>query len=260
MKNKKFTIIELILSVVIFSIMMVMMMEFFNTATKTMKSSNSSTQLFERARLIFSEVENDLMTIYASDLLKQKIPFSVVKGTGGNGPFPHMVIRGGNDLSARSHWSEVTYDVNTYDIEGVESKDIGGEDILYFLRSQTFDYNDKGGKNSNWDLLGVDVDPTTNQNVNPDKWTQTVDEFYPLVGGVLNVKFLFWEIKATPQQIASKVVLIPKEMSTGTYNHLPKIIDMEVTLYDPIVESAKNAKKTKRTFFKRFVIRTNFLE
>lgn len=82
MNKKVFTLIELILAMVIFLLLLVVVLTFFNTAKNVWSFSDSRKQAFEDARVALDLITRDLQCIYYTDNIA---PFWLkAKGSSGN--------------------------------------------------------------------------------------------------------------------------------------------------------------------------------
>ncbi|MGL4855165.1 MAG: PulJ/GspJ family protein, partial [Lentisphaeria bacterium] len=127
-QGKKFTIVELMVALAIFSIIMLVMMGIFDQAQRALRGSNSLTTVYENARVVFQTIEQDFINAVASSDHGQEIPFSITRDG-----FPCMVVSA--DIpDAKSRFIEVSYKIDTATIDGAELKDFDDNSIKYFKR------------------------------------------------------------------------------------------------------------------------------
>ena len=262
-KSKKFTIIELMIALIIFSMMMGMVMYFFSQSQRAWQDSDGLVRVLQNSRTIFEMVEYDLMQAQATKSRGQMIPFAIVenKGDSAFGPFPYMVCKTAPSTNARSTLAEVSYVVNTIQSSDQRTEDSGGLPLNYFKRSTVFDYDSSGSINAAWDFYNV----APGSNIS---WTggNGVRSF-AVVGGVLEFRMTYFQLTASiedyndrtqtthNQEGAKQPLMKYIEMGEGeSYTNLPQYVDIELTLYDYITESAETCNKTKRSFYKRIFL------
>ena len=262
-KSRNFTIIELMIALIIFSMMMGMVMYFFSQSQRVWQDSDGMIRVLQNSRTIFEMIESDLMQAQATKIKGQMIPFAIVenKGDSAFGPFPYMVCKTALSTNARSDLAEVSYVVDTITSSDLRTEDSGGLPLSYFKRSSVYDYNSSGSSNSSWDFYntpaGSDIGWTGGNGVNA----------FPVVGGVLQLRMTYFCLDATIgdyndrsqttniQASTTKPVMKYKEMfEDESYTNLPQYVEVELTLYDYITESADKCNKTKRTFYKRIFL------
>ncbi len=250
--KNNFTLLELLVALGVFSIMILIMMDFFTQTQTASRLVESLTRVHENARVIFSTIENDFNQALATDDFNNEIPFAIIRNNK-YGPLPCMVTQAADTAKACSRLAEVSYDIDVPTI-GKKMKDADGNDVKYFRRSVTPDHLSSGGINSNWDFYrtpaGADI-----------AWTKSKSPFYPVTPGVLDIRFNFRGIKISninyEKSVTGKKVKTEYKILSApqSYHYLPRVVDVELTLYDPITEGADNPTKTKKTFFKRFFIK-----
>ncbi len=268
-KTNKFTIIELMISIIIFSMMLTMVMFFFTESQKAWQDSEGVNRVLQNSRTIFEVIEFDLIQAQATKTKGRTIPFSIVENKGDQnfGPFPYMVCKTSPSRDARSSLAEVSYTVGPIDDKSDQkTEDSGGYPMNYFKRSSLFDYKSGGGEQKDWDFYniapGTDVSWTGGASVNS----------YAVVGGLLDFKMSFSRLRASPNQYNERADITQNKYNNSTapataqklnyaqmnegyvYHSLPQYVDVELTLYDYITESSKKHNKTRRTFFKRIFL------
>ncbi len=263
MFTKKFTVIELIASLAIFSIIMVILMNFFVQAQSVKKITEGISRVQANAQLIFDTIENDLRHAVASKEFKREIPFAMINDSKGNGPFPLMVATLANDAADNSSTlAEITYKVDSQTIHREEVTDLSGEPVRFFKRSVTTN------RSSKWNFYGELAGQSSS------KWKDSGSNFYPIAKGVLDIQCAARMPTPTTQNYVTagtpktkggndnpmcggRVVIMDEAIIAvmRNYNNLPTSVDVEVTLFDPQTEAASNPIKTKKTFFKRIFIK-----
>jgi type II secretory pathway pseudopilin PulG len=260
---RKFTIIELMIALIIFSMMMGMVMYFFSQSQRAWQDSDGIVRVLQNSRTIFEMIEYDLMQAQATKRKEAMIPFAIVENKGDHafGPFPYMVCKTAPSSNARSSLAEVSYTVGTITSSDQRTEDSAGQPLNYFKRSTVFDYNSSSRINPYWDFYntapGSDVSWTTGSGV----------KSFPVVGGVLELTMTFYALDATPSDYNARTqcthqgdnnsptTLKYKEMGMKeTFTSLPQYVEIELSLFDYITESANDCHKTKRTFYKRIYL------
>jgi len=262
-KSNKFTIIELMIALIIFSMMMGMVMYFFSQSQRAWQDSDGLVRVLQNSRSIFEMIESDLMQAQATKTRGQMIPFAIVENVGDSafGPFPYMVCKTAPSSNARSELAEVSYTVGTINSSDQRTEDSGGLPLNYFKRSTVFDYNSSGSVNPFWDFYNVP--PGSNVS-----WTGGAGvKSFPVVGGILELRMTYYQLEASidnyndrvqtthDEETATQPVMKYTEMTVGeSYTNLPQYVDIELTLYDYVTESAEKCNKTKRSFYKRIFL------
>lgn len=262
MSTKKFTVIELIASLAIFSIIMVILMNFFVQTQNVKKVTEGISRVQANAQLVFDTIENDLRHAVASKEFNREIPFAMINDPKGNGPFPIMVATLANDAADNSSTlAEITYKIEEQTINKGKVTDIDDVPVNFFKRSVTTNKSDK------WDFYGQLSEQS------PSSWKSSGSIFYPIAKGILDIKCAArmptptvqnYVTAGTPKSrgidnpmCGGRVVIMEEEIIAvmRNYNNLPTSVDVEVTLFDPQTEAASNPIKTKKTFFKRIFIK-----
>lgn len=255
MKNKvkPFTLIELLIALGLFSVMIVIMMDFFGQCQRAWRTSESSIRVFENARTIFDVIEQDFFHACASTDFEREIPFAIV-GDGAYGPFPCMVSRVADTQASNSRLAEVTYEIGKTDVNGRTIEDIEGKSVDGFRRAVTTDRTMLGnGINPEWDFFGQP------EGLGAD-WASTHNSFQGIASGILEMRMHYRSLDPAPSDYESAASLeevhVPYlVLRRGmTYHFLPRIVDIELTLFDYKTEAASNPLKTKRTFYKRIFV------
>lgn len=261
MSTKKFTIIELIAALAVFGIILVIVMNFFVQAQNIRRYTEGVSRVQANARLIFDTIENDLLHAVASKEFGREIPFAMIDGPNGFGPFPLMVASLADDAAANySSLAEVTYKIDTTTINGQEMTDIDENPVSFFKRSVT---TDDQGKDTSWNFYGI-----KSKTGSANDWQDSGSTFQAIAAGIIDIKCMARIPLPTAKDYES-VVQGSKGAFGGTYvvmdegimnisqnyNNLPTCLDVEVTLFDPKTEAADKAIKTKKTFFKRIFIK-----
>lgn len=258
---RRFTLIELLVALGVLSIMIVIMMDFFGQCQRAWRTSESSIRVFENARTIFDVIERDLFHALASTDDGREIPFAIkaVDKDGGAefGPFPCMVSKIADTEYSRSRLAKVTYKVKSpTNVNGSVVRDIDDEPVRFFKRSLTVDHTSSGNSlNSKWNFYGV------SDGIGAD-WADDsrCGSYYGIAGGVLEMRMHYSSLspKRSDYEDASELKRVHVETKAlqrnYTYHYLPRVIDVEVTLFDYKTESASDPYKTKKTFFKRFYV------
>ena len=254
-KPKNFTIIELMIALIIFSMMMGMVMYFFSQSQRAWQDSEGMIRVLQNSRTIFEMIESDLMQAQATKTKGQMIPFAIVENQSDRafGPFPYMVCQTALSAKARSPLAEISYKVGTIISTDQRTEDSAGQPLNYFKRSTVFDFTASGAISGSWDFYNVAPGSNTS-------WTggSSVNAF-AVVGGVLDLRMTYFQLDASITNYNTRVSGIPvikyKEMTEGeTYTNLPQYVEIELTLYDYITESAEKCNKTKRSFYKRIYL------
>ncbi|MCK5834779.1 MAG: hypothetical protein KAG98_03485 [Lentisphaeria bacterium] len=262
-KAKRFTIIELMIALIIFSMMMGMVMYFFSVSQRAWQDSDGMVRVLQNSRTIFEMIEYDLMQSQATKTKGRMIPFAIVKNKGDSafGPFPYMVGKTAPSSNARSELAEISYVVGLVQSSDQRTEDSGGLPLNYFKRSTVYDFDSAGSINSDWDFYNTP--PGSNIS-----WTRGAGvKSFAVVGGILDLRMTFFQLDANVANYNNRTqtthiqesITQPKmkyeEMVEGeTYTNLPQYVEIEVTLYDYVTESAEKCNKTKRTFYKRIFL------
>lgn len=236
LRQTNFTLLELITSVTLFSVVMVILVFLFNTFLKQWKIQQSLAQTTQKAQLIMHILERDFDRMAVSDELTEEIPFAIMEPKSDDGPFPFFVSIEPNSSNSCSDLAEVTYKVDSAVVEGQVKQDWNDNDVKFFKRSVVHDVG-SSGPNKTWDFYGMTKQHTVKS------WTN-YPRPYAVVDGVKSCYFQYFFIED------GEIV----ERSVGVYNKAPAIISVELTLYDPAIESPENAYKTLRTYSRLFYI------
>ena len=267
MSTKKFTVLELIASLAIFSIIMVILINFFVQAQNVKKITEGISRVQANARLIFDTIENDLRHAVASREFNREIPFAIVPNNDDiKGPFPLMVATLANDAAENSSTlAEISYKVGPTEINGSKVTDADDKPVNFFKRSVT---TNKGGSSSSWNFYGE------REGSSAANWKNSGSIFYPIAKGVIDIECNARMPRPTRRNYidagtpleknnddnamcGGRLVVMDEKIirESISYNNLPTCVDVEITLFDPNTESANNPTKTKKTFFKRIFIK-----
>ncbi|MCJ8329350.1 MAG: hypothetical protein HRT89_09025 [Lentisphaeria bacterium] len=77
MKKQKFTLIELLVSIALLSIIMLMLLQVFNSLQSAWKIQYSKSKVFENSRIVFDVLEKDIQSIVTCNLVDREIGLRV---------------------------------------------------------------------------------------------------------------------------------------------------------------------------------------
>lgn len=244
--KQRFTLVEMVATLVIFSIFLLMMMGIYQGVERAWQVGAAEQRVLQNARTILDQISDDLRYLALSEVPGAEIDFWVGED-GGNGsapeaanmgPFPVFVSNVGDtagETDASSRLAEIHYQIGYFEGGGQRMEDADGKPQLFFKRKEV------RSKDSGWDFYKNST------------WFDTGDgaDFYPIAAGVADIQFRFIRFK---RRSGSQWVYDLEEVRRNLTGGRLKAVDVELTLFDAETESLDNNSRTKRTFFKRIYI------
>ncbi len=245
-----FTLLELLVSMGVFAILMLALMQFFSSAQNIWTNSNTKTDMFDEARLAMNIIATDLQCLYYEDMHSDKKAFFALAE-----PQTSLTIAG---ITGRTAYTRLAF--ATLRPEKVRSDAITRiTEVFYRLNSSNYTLEMRAVS----DREGYDfspsrwcTDPTTSATINDvndsafgtvlydrDNQPVTPDDWTVLLSNVLDFKVLC-------RDRSGNEITADRLYNTAPIARIPYLVEIHLTVMDPEVLApiiARNGGKIPST-------------
>ncbi len=216
--SRPFTLVELIVAMATFSILMLVMIQFFGTAQGAWRTSDANTRIYENARIAFEIIKRDLRSAAACNRTGEEIPFTI----GATADRLSLVTAVPTTQDAKSELCEVHYALS-------------GNSLL---RNRVCD------SSSSWNFFGK----------KDASWVDAPTAGDELIPGVTDFRVTCRMAGVVSGVTDSSGKVLPSQ----TLNTLPLAVEVTMTLVDerlnPATTPTAKLNQTKRTFTRTFFL------